>query len=373
MDIENTHNYTIPKPILEKYQLQIINKPSLDFLKEKNKEFSDKSFYVLDYAKVLKNVKKFKTECETVKPFYEVKANHDATLLEILSHWGFNFACFSLPEVKMVRAVSSNPVLITSPVISESEIQELVKYNVDFFLVDNLDHLQMLNKYDQNARLLIYIVSGSEERFGADLVKTSLILKKSKETNMHVEGVYFGVEQEEEIDKANSFIQDIKTLFEFYKFDLQLLLTNQEALDFSKNFLQDNAQLGVLLNSLICESYITSSEIINTVKVNEEKKEIRYYLTNGDLYLGRVYNDLEEKKPSLDQNEKYSAYTCTIYGPTCDSSDSIVNDVEFTKMNINDHIIFENIGYSSTVFSGSNFNGFNETYIQVKIFNLLNE
>lgn len=363
----------IPSFLLQKHNIEVINKPDICFIKEKNKEYKDKSFFVYDYAKVVKKLKNFKMQHEKMKPFYEVKANNDSTLLEILSYWNLNFACVSLQEVKMVRAVSTNPIMVTSPVISESELKELCNYNVEFFLVDNLDHLQMINKYHPKCHLLIYAVTTDEKRFGADLVKTSLILNKSKEYKIKVDGVYINIKKQEEVNKRRSFILDIKALFKFYDFDFNFLLINQEALDFYSDMLDIKCEIYSLLNSIICENYIMSSEIINSVKIDEEKKEIKYYLTNGDLHLGRFYNDLEQKFPTIYENEKNSTYTCTIYGPTGDTSDFIVKEFEFSKMKITDHILFENIGYSSLVFSGSCFNGLTEDYIHVKLFNQLNE
>merc|ERR1712222_134411 len=115
-----------------------------------------------------------------------------------------------------------------------------------------------------------------------------------------------------------------------------------------------------MLNSMICESYVTSSEYIHTVKCYEDQKQIKYYLKNGDLFLGRFYFDEKDNMPTTYYEKGADTYKCTIYGPTCDSSDYVSEDVQLKNYNIGDHFTFENVGYSSLVFQGSAFNGFTD-------------
>lgn len=119
---------------------------------------------------------------------------------------------------------------------------------------------------------------------------------------------------------------------------------------------------------------MTNCEVIQSVKVNEKSNEIFYYFSIGDLFLGKMYNQIPALAPSkiLNERDDKKTYKCAFFGPTCDSSDCIITDHEFSKLSLNDFVVFENVGCFTRVYSGSNFNGFNDKYCCYRIFNKIN-
>ena len=377
MKTEKADDCPILNNFLKKHDIEIIKESEKDFLAEKNKEINT-SYIIRDYAKAFKNIKTFRNDYSSLKPIYQVSANNDPLLLELLSLNDVSFACFSLNEVKEVRDISSNPIIITSPILSEEELKQMSGENIKYFLVDNLEYMLLIKKYFPYASLLILFSPDPSKRFGADLLKSTLLLKKSKELELKIEGVYASVEIENEEEPENKEeiklgkqIEKLKAIFEFYKYDFKVLLSNEESLNLFKIVSNEKENL-ILLSSKICKNYMTACESIYFMKINETKKEINYHLSTPDLYIGRFYHDLDDNMPHIDEEEKYETYNCTIYGPTCDTSDMVVGNVLYKKMNIGEKIIFKNVGFNSTKFSGSRFNGVEMNYMEKKIFNLLN-
>merc|ERR1711957_282375 len=66
----------------------------------------------------------------------------------------------------------------------------------------------LIKKYIPNASILIYFSSDKENRFGADMMKTCLLLKKSKELGLQVVGVYLPIAAEEEEEEKEEMEEE---------------------------------------------------------------------------------------------------------------------------------------------------------------------
>jgi len=368
----NCNDIFIDEDLKEKYGLEIITLPDEKYIENKNRDMFDKSFYIFDYSKVINSIKNFQNKSNGIKGYFEVRANNDPLLLKILSIYNFGFFCFSLQEVIWVREISSNPIIIGNPALSETELKKIFtyKYRIDFILVDNLDFLELIAKYLPETKVVLHLYSESEERFGVNLPEASLILKRALDKNLNVTGVFLSLESEVSLEQINFKINVYEKLFLSRRFEMNLLLMNQKSLDVM-GILKTGFEKSILLNSLLCERYITVSETISSLKIFEEKNEIIYYFKNGDMFLGNIYNGLKNKSPMLEKRN--DEYICSFYGSTCDSSDIIACEIPYVKMKINDHVVFENMGFGSIVFQGSMFNGFNEKYTIFRVYNKNNQ
>lgn len=366
---------------IAKYFIELINISNEKFFESKIKEMAEKSFFVMDYTKIASNIEKFKSIEFTnriKKSFYEVSVNNDPVLLKILSENNFGFKCFSLQEVRMVREISLENPIIMGPIIPESELEQLTKLKVDYFLVDDLEKIKLIAEYSPQAKVLLYIKLSSKDRFRLDFTQASLLLKSAAKNQIKVLGLYIPLEAEENLTMKKQVLEELieayKKLFISKKFEVKILLGIQNSLNILAslaNCEEAAVEKCVVFNSLVCEDYLTVAEAMSTVKVCEEKKEIKYYLKNADLYLGRIYFNLKEKLPKLNE-QRETEFLCSFYGPTCDSSDCILENVAFIKLNVDEHIVFENMGFCSTVLSGSKFNGFKENYTVFRVFNETN-
>ena len=61
-------------------------------------------------------------------------------------------------------------------------------------------------------------------------------------------------------------------------------------------------------------------------------------------------------------NNETQEYSCSIWGPTCDSIDLIAKDIMLPQLHIGDWLVFKNMG-AYTLASSSNFNGFKKSSV----------
>jgi ornithine decarboxylase len=113
----------------------------------------------------------------------------------------------------------------------------------------------------------------------------------------------------------------------------------------------------------VTSAYTLVTSVINKKVLKEEKetKHIIYYLSES-VY-GSFNNTVFDHAiitllPFNERNEKQ--YECTVYGPTCDSMDKIMNQCKLPDLSIGEVIYIENMG-AYTIAASSNFNGFTQT------------
>ncbi|PKU42921.1 ornithine decarboxylase [Limosa lapponica baueri] len=89
-------------------------------------------------------------------------------------------------------------------------------------------------------------------------------------------------------------------------------------------------------------------------------KTLMYYVNDG-VYgsFNCILYDHAHVKPVLQKRPKPddSCYSCSIWGPTCDGLDRIVERFNMPELQVGDWILFENMG-AYTVAAASTFNGF---------------
>lgn len=366
----------IPDEMLAKHKIQTVETPMKEFIEQKKQENSRSSFLIYDYGRVLFDIKDIYSIHNKLQPFYDVSTNFDPILIELLAVNKVNFCCFSFNEVKLVRSITQNDILITSPMLSDSDLEKLKEFgNIRYFLVDNIEYMERVHHYHPTANFLIYYGDKDDEnyRFGADYVQCSLLLKRAKEMNVTFKGCYLRfVDEQHAEDVMDDLVADLKKLFIEYGFKFTAMLFNEEGLDCMDNYYYMREAM-VNVYSAYSQVYMTAGEHIHSVKVYEDKKHIKYYLTNGDLYVGKFFCEIDDSVPQLSKEDKESIYECTIYGPTCDTSDSVIDNIKLRKYKPNEHFIFRDVGCCSETFSGSCFNGFDDNYQIYRIYNKISE
>lgn len=90
-----------------------------------------------------------------------------------------------------------------------------------------------------------------------------------------------------------------------------------------------------------------------------------YYLNVGvyGAFLWHLWDDLHFVPRLLKHQEKMATYPTTIWGPTCDATDKITNKINLPELEIDDFLVYENMGAYTVVLS-TYFNGFSTPKIQ---------
>ncbi|CAI9603775.1 unnamed protein product, partial [Staurois parvus] len=94
---------------------------------------------------------------------------------------------------------------------------------------------------------------------------------------------------------------------------------------------------------------------------NHASKKILMYYVNDGIHgsfslISRYKFDMGVRKKKRSKSDK-RLYSSSIWGPTCDGLDRIVEQCDLPELQVGDWILFENMG-AYTVSASSTFNGF---------------
>jgi ornithine decarboxylase len=96
--------------------------------------------------------------------------------------------------------------------------------------------------------------------------------------------------------------------------------------------------------------------------------EVREYWIDEGLYgtLSCIPMDhyVPHPRPLAAPRAGDKTYASTVFGPTCDSLDTVVTGYQLPEMSVGDWLVFDDMGAYTTA-SGSNFNGFSTSDINI--------
>ena len=226
-------NQTLSESFLKKYKIEVTDIPEKDLIEQKKMVSNMKSFFYMDYAKIIQRIKTSKDELFGITSYFEVRANDDPALLEILSNSEFGFKCFSLSEVKKVREISKNSIIMGSPILSSNEMKELAQYNIDYFTVDSKIQVEKISAFCPTSKILIALFSeGRDKRFGLNLKQANILIKYALSLNILPVGGQVNLETDEKFDCEYKAICGLKQIFKLNNVKFEMLLFNQEGLEF---------------------------------------------------------------------------------------------------------------------------------------------
>ncbi|XP_012869245.1 PREDICTED: ornithine decarboxylase [Dipodomys ordii] len=379
-----------------------------DILDQKINEVSssdDKdAFYVADLGDILKKHLRWFKALPRVTPFYAVKCNDSRAILSTLAAVGTGFDCASKTEIQLVQSlgVPSNRIIYANPCKQVSQIKYAAGSGVQMMTFDSEVELMKVARAHPKAKLVLRIATDDSKavcrlsvKFGATLKTSRLLLERAKELNIDVIGVSFHVGSG--CTDAETFVQavsDARCVFDMgadFGFSMHLLdigggfpgsedvkLKFEEitsvinpALD--KYFPSDSgvkiiaepgryyvASAFTLAVNIIAKKIVWKEQSGSDDEDELNEQTFMYYVNDGVygsfnciLYDHAHVKPLLQKRPKPD--EKY--YSASIWGPTCDGLDRIVERCDLPEMHVGDWMLFENMG-AYTVAAASTFNGF---------------
>lgn len=366
------------------------------------------AFYVADLGDVVKKHLRWKRALPRVRPFYAVKCNDSKAILQTLASLGTGFDCASKTEIQLVQDIGVPPekVIYANPCKQVSQIKYAAAHGVQLMTFDSEVELMKVATHHSNAKLVLRIATDDSKavcrlsvKFGATLKTSRVLLQRAKDLNIDVIGVSFHV---------GSGCTDPQTYVEALS-DARCVFDMGTELGFNMNFLDigggfpgsDDVKLKfeeitAVINPAL-EKYFPSDsgvEIIAepgryyvasafTLVVNviakkivsseqtgldddddyedeSSEKTLMYYVNDG-VYgsFNCILYDHAHVKPVLPRKPKSDEklYPTSIWGPTCDGLDRIVERCDLPELHLGDWLIFENMG-AYTVAAASTFNGF---------------
>jgi len=407
----STPRYRIPSDVLNKFDVESVDCSVEQIIASKIAEQDsyekEEAFYVIDLGVVLKKFKQWVQYLPRVKPFYAIKCNPNTAIVKTLASLGANFDCASKAEIQQILGlgISSSRIIYANPTKMKSHISYAKNMGVDLMTFDNTFELQKIAEVYPTARLVLRIITDDSNsvckfstKFGAPLDQTFGILSKAKELNLNVVGVSFHVGSG--CMSTTSFVSAIRSAHRVFKqaedlgFQLNILDigggwpgTDDDGILFSDIADAIRPVLDELFNrdvEIIAEPGRYFAAECHTLAVNvfakrhvpDESslggKKFLYYINDGVYQsFNCIFFDHAAPKPIVfAPGNRSELYSCTIFGPTCDSMDCIGKNLMLPELEVGEWLYFKNMGAYTTAAS-SPFNGFkshpNTYYIQTPL------
>jgi ornithine decarboxylase len=364
------------------------------------KEYPDDAFFIIDLTKVIDQYNRWILNLPKVKPFYAIKCNPNDMIIRTLNLLGTGFDCASKNEIRQVLdlGVAPDDVIFANPTKSDDHLAFSRAKDVDLITFDSEDELFKIKLYHPKAELILRIkvddsksICKFSSKFGLDTEELDGVFKIAKFAGLDIVGVSFHVGSNcgsvEQFEKA---IRDSREVFDKGKsagFTKMKILdigggfpgTDDGDIKFEDIAEQINKSLDKYFNEdefpdlkIIAEPgrYFASASHTLVLRViakkmfmdKETKEPIYKYTLNDGVYGSFNCIQFDHAKPIiLPYNERGGeTFKCIVYGPTCDSVDTISNDCRLPDLAISERVYVQNFGAYTTA-AASNFNGFQKT------------
>ncbi|XP_040283402.1 ornithine decarboxylase 1 [Bufo bufo] len=380
-----------------------------DVLEQKINEVSlsdDKdAFYVADLGDIVKKHVRWFKALPRVTPFYAVKCNDSKAIVKTLSILGAGFDCASKTEIQLVQSIGVAPerIIYANPCKQVSQIKYAASSGVEKMTFDSEVELMKVARNHPNAKLVLRIATDDSKavcrlsvKFGATLKTSRTLLERAKELNVDIIGVSFHVgsgctdpqtfvqavsDARYVFDMGAEFgfnmhlldigggfpgSEDVKLKFEEVTSVINPALDKYFPVDSGVKIIAEPGRYYVASAFTLAVNIIAKKVMLTEQSGSDDEddtlcpKTLMYYVNDGVygsfnciLYDHAHVKPMLQKKPKLD--EKY--YSSSIWGPTCDGLDRIVERFDLPELQVGDWMLFENMG-AYTVAASSTFNGF---------------
>ncbi len=367
------------------------------------KSHLDTGFFIVDLSTVIHQYKKWMEHLPRIKPFYAIKCNPDQLLIKTLAMLGVNFDCASKNEIILALEATNNDasrIIFANPAKADSHLKYARGVDVDLMTFDNMYELLKIVNFHPNAQLVLrikvddsYSVCRFNSKFGADLDDVDGLMKLAKTIGLNIVGVSFHVGSGcKSVEAYKTAIERSRKVFDIGKdngykltvLDLgggfpgtddaiikfeDIAHTINESIDiyFSEKDFPEDYGLQIIAEPGRYFASASHTLVLNVIaknkKIDKETKETRFaYTLNDGVYGSFNCIMFDHAKPIIKPfNERDGkVYECTVYGPTCDSMDTISNSCKLPDLAIGESVYIEDSGAYTTA-AASNFNGFQRT------------
>lgn len=372
-----------------------------------HQESGDDPFVIGDLGDIINKYRLWVRTLPRVKPFYAVKCNDDFAVLKLLADLGASFDCASKGEIQKILnlGVSTRRIIYANPCKQASFLRYAAKHNVSLMTFDNEAELYKVKDIYPSANLVIRVLPPSNfkvqcelgMKFGCLPSKAENLLVIAKSLGLNVVGVSFHVGSG--CEEANAFgvaIQQAREVFDKglqLGFDMKLLdigggFPGQEsapvsfgeiaqvvsmALDkyFPEESIQIIAEPG---RYFVASAFTIGVNIIAKRVVNRDRKgeygeplehsstsdepSVMYYVNDGvyGSFNCLLYDHATVTASVLKDIDDDVTYQSSVWGPTCDGLDCILEATQLPEMEVGEWIYFKDMG-AYTMASASTFNG----------------
>jgi ornithine decarboxylase len=345
-------------------------------------------FLVLDTTYVKENYYKLKNSINDVEIFYAVKANSHTSILKTLRDLGASFDVASKGEIEklMNLGISTDKMSFGNTIKKEKDIKFAWDNGVEYFAVDSEMEVEKIARNAPGAKVYGRLSMSSNDsdwplsgKFGTDVDHLIEILKYAKRKGLIPYGVSFHVgSQSYNKYKWKEAILNASEVFEKLhkqKIDLKMLNLGGGIPVKHTKPVPEVEEIGEIINESIEEylgwvkglrvlsepgrSMVGNAGIIaSRVLLRSRKGTQNWVFLDTGVFHGLMETIENFRYEVLVEGKEYSeTTTMTLAGPTCDSVDTIYDEIELPiNIDYNDIVYFINAGAYTNEYATS-FNG----------------
>lgn len=351
--------------------------------------------FVIDHEKIRQNYREFRQYMPDVQVYFAVKANSTPSIVKTLYDLGGSFDVASLPEFMIVyENIKSMPEqerldwiwdkIIYANTIKPIETLQVLDQYKPLVTFDNHEELKKIRQYAPHAGLVLRLRvpnTGSmvelSSKFGADPGEAVDLIEEAFGMDLIVEGLSFHVGSQ--CTNFENYMQALQLSANIIDEAESRLDRKIRILDIGGGFpvkyhpgVKSLRTLAKKLNAEIKRLFPPDMQILAepgrflvanacTLVAKVVGKTIRdgkpcYYINDGvyHTYSGQIFDHCTYPVLSFKPGERQLS---AVFGPTCDSFDTITLSAELPELDIGDLVFSENIGAYS-IASSTYFNGF---------------
>lgn len=351
--------------------------------------------FVIDHEKIRQNYREFRQYMPDVQVYFAVKANSTPSIVKTLYDLGGSFDVASLPEFMIVyENIKSMPEqerldwiwdkIIYANTIKPIETLQVLDQYKPLVTFDNHEELKKIRQYAPHAGLVLRLRvpnTGSmvelSSKFGADPGEAVDLIEEAFGMDLIVEGLSFHVGSQ--CTNFENYMQALQLSANIIDEAESRLDRKIRILDIGGGFpvkyhpgVKSLRMLAKKLNAEIKRLFPPDMQILAepgrflvanacTLVAKVVGKTIRdgkpcYYINDGvyHTYSGQIFDHCTYPVLSFKPGERQLS---AVFGPTCDSFDTITLSAELPELDIGDLVFSENIGAYS-IASSTYFNGF---------------
>ncbi|XP_076107548.1 ornithine decarboxylase-like isoform X2 [Mytilus galloprovincialis] len=379
----------------------------------------DNAFAIGNLGDIIRKHRIWKECFPRIEPFY-VKCNDVDPVIKILADMGLAFDCASKIEIQKILDLGVDPsrIIYANTFKQSSFLKYAAEKGVSLMTFDCEDELEKIKKVYPEAKLVLRICPQSNykvkfhlgRKFGCHPLRTSELFQVARRLQLNVIGVSFhvgsgcletgafaeAIEQSREVfdiglamgfnmhllDIGGGFpgkkIQNVETNITFK----EIARVANKSLDkyFPGNNVRIIAEPGryyvasafTIAVNIITKKIVMDEEIVqpNSTECGDdpttENKPVRMYVINDGIYgcFFECFIDPRCYVPSHFKSIDKELYNSTIWGPTCDALDLIIDNVKLPDLSTGDWIYFKDMGAYSfpTISTFNNMPRVNEFY-----------
>uniref|UniRef100_A0A1W7RA06 ornithine decarboxylase n=1 Tax=Hadrurus spadix TaxID=141984 RepID=A0A1W7RA06_9SCOR len=375
----------------------VLDKTMMDVVREIAAVNDDEPFYTVDLGDIVYKYKLWRLNLPRVHPFYAVKCNNNSLVLELLAALGTGFDCASKAEIEAVLKMDVDPsrIIFANPCKTGSFIKYAATVGVDVMTFDNEMELHKTKRLHPGAKMVIRIRADDSSsicrlgiKFGCEVTHAPYLLQVAKEIGVDVVGVSFhvgsGCRDASAYSRAIESSHYVFSVGQKLGFTFTLLdigggfpgsrdadVSFEEIASVVNNALETYfpAEMGIEIISepgrfFVASAFTLTTNIIArriTDDTNEDgiKEQGRMYYLSDGVYgsFNCLIFDHAVVSPFPLDLKNTPLLKSSLWGPTCDSMDKVMDNCYLPHMEAGEFLVFENMG-AYTICAASNFNGF---------------